>query len=262
MTALAAPSGPLAEAALGGGGHWPIEARPRPPCLVRVAILSGPLGAGAFEAGLALLPAAERAEVCALRRPEDARRALSARLLARRELAAWLGCPPEGLRLVRDARSRPRLAAAPGGGVPDWNLSHAGPYVAFALHGAARVGVDVELERDALVRVRDRFVHPAERPWAGEDPGRLLALWTLKEALAKAVGLGLALPVRLCRFEVGPRARLVEAPAEAGSAAGWRFRLEAPGPGALLAVCVEGAEPPAAEPAGDPLLDCPAPTAR
>jgi len=77
----------------------------------------------------------------------------------------------------------------------DFSLSHGGGRVLCALSTAGPVGVDVEAIEDLRADEFGHYLSDDERRWAGSDAGRFAALWTRKEAVAKAAGLGLrALP--------------------------------------------------------------------
>ncbi len=136
--------------------------------------------------------------------------ALQARLeiayaLHRRFLAAMLGCGPGQVPLERDARGAPRLA-----GLQAWtSLSHGGDAVAMAYGRQGPVGVDIEPLSNVrlLDGLAETVCHPLEMAhWQGlaqADGDRyLLALWTRKEALLKAAGIGLAYDMN--RFRAGP----------------------------------------------------------
>jgi 4'-phosphopantetheinyl transferase len=92
------------------------------------------------------------------------------------------------------------------------SLSHSGDRVLCAIASAGLVGVDVERIRprkewDELASV---VLHPAERErlealegeprWQG-----FYRIWTLKEAMAKALGVGLALPFNRIAFSADNR---------------------------------------------------------
>ena len=88
------------------------------------------------------------------------------------------------------------------------SLSHAGDWVAIAIGGGAIIGVDIEQEpsRVHLADMVETVCTPAEaaRLMALEVAERerfLLALWTRKEALLKAFGVGLG--VDPAGFDVG-----------------------------------------------------------
>ena len=107
-----------------------------------------------------------------------------------------------GLAQVRHtADNRPHLP----GQALDFNISHAGRYAVCALSPAGRVGVDLEHRTRADLAPFAPHFAPAE--WAAlqaaPDPQRAFCrLWTQKEAVAKADGRGLNIPLRDIR--IGP----------------------------------------------------------
>lgn len=85
-----------------------------------------------------------------------------------------------------------------------FNLSHSGDYVALA-YGDAPLGVDIERVARADLKIAKRFFakeeyeHLAERE--EEEQADLFArIWTAKEAVVKASGKGLSIPLE--RFSV------------------------------------------------------------
>lgn len=169
-----------------------------------VVPLAEPLSAGAAAACAEVLSVSEREAVGRFRQVGRRDQALVARALVRRTLSLRLGEPPESLRVEVEPGGRPRLADGRG---PDFNLAHADGCVVLALTDAGRVGVDVEpLARAQAIReVASRVLAPAEiAALTALDPAaqdrRLVALWTLKEAWAKARGEGLGIDFRTIAF--------------------------------------------------------------
>lgn len=79
---------------------------------------------------------------------------------------------------------------------PQFNLSHSGSYVVLAVSGHS-VGVDIEQHRPFDLRVARRCFTPDELRWltAHTDPVRAFyILWTAKECIMKATGLGFHMP--------------------------------------------------------------------
>ena len=115
---------------------------------------------------------------------------------------------------------------ASGTGLPanlDVNLSHAGDLVACVLGIGVSVGIDVEpIDRvvDAADIARAQFA-PEEQA-SGRDTVTFLRMWTLKEAVAKAAGLGLALELSAFACVTDPPRLLRTAPA-LGPAGTWRL---------------------------------------
>ncbi|MEU1758690.1 4'-phosphopantetheinyl transferase family protein [Micromonospora sp. NPDC005686] len=162
-----------------------------------------------------------------LRLDERARRYRRARAdahrIGRRLVAAYAACAPDRQVWAHDARGRP-LVVEPGG--LQVSLSHAEAVVAAALSWDVPVGVDVErlrpladragLARTALSDVEQRSVD--EAPEALRD-ARVLRFWTRKEAVAKALGTGLATDLRAIVTTVD--GVVVSLPDECGPASAW-----------------------------------------
>ncbi len=118
----------------------------------------------------------------------------------------YLNVPPARVVLAVDAHGRPALAAdqlpdgCPRAARLDLNMAHRENVFVAALSTDRRVGIDVELIRDGLdiESLANGHFCPAERQWlmALEPRQRQEAFyrcWTLKEALAKALGQGMSL---------------------------------------------------------------------
>ncbi|MFE9683992.1 4'-phosphopantetheinyl transferase family protein [Streptomyces sp. NPDC002701] len=182
----------------------------------------------------------------------DRRQYLVAHTLVRRVLALESGLPEAEAVIWRSSRGRPFLQKPPdglprGGRELDFNLSHAGGHNLLGVVRRHRIGVDVErLDRgdqgfDAIV---ETFAAP-ERDWVAQAaPGRprdrrLLRLWTLKEAYAKARGLGLGLPFDEFSFTLAEdRGVLGFRPPGNDTERRWRFVELEPVPDVLVAVAV------------------------
>lgn len=83
-----------------------------------------------------------------------------------------------------------------------FNVSHSGQHGLIALAGRGRVGVDVEerVPQRNLEVLMEAVLGPTERAEVAAASGRrklhlFLDLWTMKEALGKAHGMGLSLDV-------------------------------------------------------------------
>jgi 4'-phosphopantetheinyl transferase len=109
--------------------------------------------------------------------------------------AELLEVPVATLRLGREPGGRPQLRGA---GRPVFvSLSHSGGLAAAALTGIGPIGVDIEevraLPAAGLAR---RWLTDADAAWVGAAPAddqvvAFLRLWTQKEAIGKARGVGL-----------------------------------------------------------------------
>lgn len=75
-----------------------------------------------------------------------------------------------------------------------FNLSHAGALVAVVFSEQLEVGIDVEEEtrRIDFEGISKRFFAPAEQEWCARRGRKgFFEVWTRKEALVKAMGIGL-----------------------------------------------------------------------
>lgn len=126
-----------------------------------------------------------------------------------------------------------------------FSVSHAGGLTLVAVAAGREVGVDVErLGRGRWLSLPGHSLTPAEQrsldafSGAGRDMA-FLRLWVRKEAVLKAVGVGLA--VDPAQVEVsGPAEKpaLLDVPASIGPAARWAL-VELAVPGYVAAVAVE-----------------------
>lgn len=112
-------------------------------------------------------------------------------------LGRYLGVPAEQVDFVRNEAGKPFLHSRHDSGLR-FNLSHSGPWALVAVTAGREIGVDIEVHRqlDALA-LAERFFAPEEITQLSSLPEpvrqtRFFELWTAKEALVKAMGIGLA----------------------------------------------------------------------
>ena len=130
-----------------------------------------------------------------------------------------------------------------------FNLSHSGNFAVVALSLDRRVGVDIELfQADFEFRsLAASFFHPAERNALacqplGSQAHAFFRLWSAKEALSKAIGLGFSMPpeqveVQLTESGTFPVASSVDPRMCPGD---WKIQSYTPPTGYLGAVAAEG----------------------
>ncbi|QJY33870.1 4'-phosphopantetheinyl transferase superfamily protein [Diaphorobacter sp. JS3050] len=70
----------------------------------------------------------------------------------------------------------------------DFSISHCEGRVVCAVSTDGSIGVDVEAIGTLTGDDFPRYLNDGERAWAGRDPRRFCAVWTRKEAVAKAAG--------------------------------------------------------------------------
>lgn len=169
------------------------------------------------------LPADERARADRFRFERDRRSFCVAHAALRAILAGQLGCEPGEVAFQTGAHGKPALAHRQP--ALEFNLSHSGDYALVALTLGAPVGVDIEQARPIadIERLAAHTFSPAEQATlASCPPAQYLAAfyncWTRKEALIKALGLGLHCP--LDSFDVtclpGDPARILRGPPGGG----------------------------------------------
>jgi 4'-phosphopantetheinyl transferase len=168
------------------------------PCQVWIADLAD------YRAELrGLLDEAELARRQRYQQSADRRRFTMAAALLRVVAGRQLGRPARQVVIDRACpdcdrqHGKPRLRDAAGLQV---SVSHSGELIAVATTSAAPIGVDLELvtERDYLGLAR-AFLAPGETV---DGPDSFYTLWTRKEAIIKATGDGLRMP--LPRVAVSP----------------------------------------------------------
>lgn len=173
---------------------------------------------------------------------------LVARATLRGVLAHELGEDLSALRFGTGPHGKPVLDPV---GALRFNLSHSGDIVLVAVAGDREVGVDVEkikphLDHDALAR---RFFSAHENrhlatvaPESRRDA--FFAAWTCKEALLKAWGVGLSLPLDRFDVSVSPErpAQLLGVREGPGAVGAWSVHRLEPGPGYAAAVAMAGAD--------------------
>ncbi len=142
-----------------------------------------------------LLDAVEAERARRLRFDRDRDRYVIAHAVWRLVLAKCLDLELGNLPLVSAPSGQPRLPNTP----LSTSLSHSGGWVAVAICGGESVGIDIE-QTPPRIRMSDlvpSICTPAEARQlmtlgTASRESALLALWTRKEALLKAFGVGLA----------------------------------------------------------------------
>ena len=135
--------------------------------------------------GTELLSAKRRRQLEKLNKAEDKQRCLVAGLLLRHALGE------AAARLQFTEKGKPWLPEG-----PCFNLSHSGEWVVLAC-SEHELGVDIEKLGEYKEKLARRCCTEEELLWLeNRDKSDFFRLWTGKEAVMKATGLGLALPAR------------------------------------------------------------------
>jgi 4'-phosphopantetheinyl transferase len=124
--------------------------------------------------------------------------------MRRKMLSDATGIPALHLRFTESGEGKPAAVNAVGW---DFNLSHAGDYVACAVARGA-VGIDVEQIRPVreMESIVSRYYHPDEAVvWRALPPSlreeAFFVLWSAREASMKCVGFGLARGLSVTRVD-------------------------------------------------------------
>ena len=182
----------------------------------------------------------ERVRAEAFRTAELRDAFVGAHALVRFALSAYADVAPDAWRFEVGPKGQPRLLGSP----VDlrFSLSHSGPRAAVAIGLSTPIGLDLEAvdrTQDPLL-LAERFFTPSETAMLrgrqeADRAGTFATLWTVKEAVLKAEGLGLS--TRLSTVEV-----TLEAAGQLAGVAGpggpWSVRAWEPEPGFRLALAV------------------------
>ncbi|WP_267241972.1 4'-phosphopantetheinyl transferase family protein [Streptomyces sp. PR69] len=173
------------------------------------------------------LSGADWARYRSAREPAVRGRLFGSRLLARHAVAAAAAADPARAELVRGEGGRPAVRAPAGF---DVSISHTGDLLVVGVARGRRIGVDTE-ERDrplSMPLLPEKFCHPEELARLARLPAEarnraLVHRWTLKEAYAKALGVGLRLDLSGVPFVVCGAAHGDGLRWRSPAAPGWRF---------------------------------------
>ncbi len=166
----------------------------------------------------AWLTPSETAQAARMVNPALRTRFIVSRGLRRQLLSECTGREPGSLQFAEDGVVKPRLLEA---GEWDFNISHAGDYVAVAARRGA-VGIDLEQHREVREQaaIVKRYFHADEAmawrrlPKARRE-GSFFVLWSAREAAMKCAGLGLAKGISITRVDPAILEQ-AEAPARVG----------------------------------------------
>ena len=149
----------------------------------------------------------------------DRRRYTVARAMLRVLLASHVGAAPRDIAFKAGPHGKPYVAAAP----VHFNLSHSGERAIYAISRDWVPGVDIEYLDRAVdhAGIAQRFFSVRERAelqriLPGARKRAFLTCWTRKEAVVKATGDGMRLPLDGIEVTVDPDAqpRLLSLPGE------------------------------------------------
>jgi phosphopantetheine--protein transferase-like protein len=168
--------------------------------------------------------------------PSAANEFLAGRALLRTSLAARLQCGPRELQFTKNADGKPALSHPQS--VWQFNLSHSHDWVVLALCEGAAIGIDIEScsRRNNLQAIAQRYFSTDENARLAqltndEWSDYFFAVWTLKEAHAKALGCGLPKIFSCSSIAVDFTAQTIDlklsgVAATTGNVSSWLYRLD------------------------------------
>lgn len=149
------------------------------------------------------LDAAERRRASAYHFDRDRSRYALSRAFLREVLSTYCGVPPEALEFAAGPHGKPYLV--PVENQLRFNLSHSETDCLLAVASGIEIGVDSEHRREVAGRevLARAVLAPDERELLDRIPPArrdafILRCWTRKEAMMKALGLGLSRAPNLC----------------------------------------------------------------
>jgi 4'-phosphopantetheinyl transferase len=179
---------------------WPATKFHPPIAPNEAHVWSAPLGVWVAQLNSleSILSAEERHRANALRLIAPRQRFVIARAALRTLLGRYLDISPTDVPIDFDPNKKPRLAAAENASDLRFNVTHSGGLALMAITRGCEIGVDLEQLRGVqhAAQIAQRYFHPAEieailaAPPAERDR-TFLRCWTLKEAVLKAVGIGI-----------------------------------------------------------------------
>jgi 4'-phosphopantetheinyl transferase len=153
----------------------------------------------------------ERFRAERFRRAADRERYTAGRALLRQLLADRLGVPAGSITLAAGPQGKPHVAYP--AATLEFNVAHSGRLALVAISSSLPVGIDVEridpdldwepLSSRFFAAAEDRAIKllPEEDRRAG-----FFACWTRKEAVVKAIGMGLSYPLHDFEVTIDPHA--------------------------------------------------------
>ncbi|MGE3510011.1 MAG: 4'-phosphopantetheinyl transferase superfamily protein [Vicinamibacterales bacterium] len=194
---------------------------------------------------VAALSSHEQHRAARMRQPDLRRAFVVGRARVRQILSAYIGHPPHELDVVARVDDKPVLAGAP----PwfDFSFSRCDRLHACAVGHGRRLGVDVETIGDGhdASGIAATFFSSEDAAWISAQAvasraAAFASIWTKKEAVVKAIGSGLKMPLRAVRVPYEDAGPVAWADPASPPGRPWFVRAFTPAPGVAGAVAAEG----------------------
>src|SRR5215471_6467054 len=175
---------------------------------------------------------------------------LVGRSILRSLLSGYLGIAPRDVRIETGHRGKPGLSQCAQNKGIKFNLSHSYGLAVVAFRTGGEIGVDVEKLRQeiTILDIAERYFASKETAWLRAQPAdrqlvEFCSLWTRKEALSKALGEGLHLPLDQITLEaLTDQAMVVSATNDDSGGSRWRLSTFVPAKGYVGSLATEGEE--------------------
>ncbi len=131
--------------------------------------------------------------------PLHRQRFISSRAILRKILSFYLDCLPQHIEIAYTEHGKPFLAST--NSILQFNLSHSENIAVYAFTLTHAIGIDIEkISERSHEAIAKRFFSPIENEaLSGLSPEKQMVyfyrIWSRKEALVKAMGQGLSIPL-------------------------------------------------------------------
>lgn len=198
----------------------------------------------------AMLAPSERVRATRFRSHVDAHRFVERRTALREILGGYLRIAPAAVAFNLNEFGKPSVLASETCTDLSFNTSHSGALALIAVGRSVQLGIDIELQRSGVetLAIAAQFFAAAElASLAALGPHAQIAgffnAWTRKEAVVKALGGGLSIPLNA--FEVslrpGEDPEILRWDIAGGDARRWRMHHLEPASGYVGALAVDSA---------------------
>jgi len=208
-----------------------------------------PLTDEAYQSLFELLDEEEQSRATRIRHRQTQCSFAIARASLRVILARYLSIKPGDIRLVTGAKGKPRLAGTKTDQGLVFNVTHSGDCGLIACARDTALGVDVESHRPMkeVDGIAERCFSVTElAAWrklpSSQKLEAFFALWSFKEAFAKATGEGITMGLQSCTVDRYPQPRFLSVPSPYGQPEEWRLVAIDAGVGYSAGICYRDEE--------------------
>jgi 4'-phosphopantetheinyl transferase len=192
----------------------------------------------------------ERIRASRFRHEVDAARFVHRRRALRDILGGYLGTAPQDVAFAANEFGKPSVLPSAACADLSFNASHSAAIALVGVSRSVRIGIDVELLRPDVecLAIATRFFGAGEIAalaalGADDRVAGFFNAWTRKEAVVKAIGGGLSIPLDSFEVSLRPRepASILRWDIPGGEAHRWRLHHLEPATGYLGALAVDDA---------------------